>query len=343
MSVATKFHKLASPLLYKGGFYARHWLSRAAQRPFTVVLVYHRVLENDEIKEGMFDIERGVPASVFEEQMRFMLKHFAPVKASEALEASSCPLRFAVTLDDGYEDNLRVAAPILHRLGIPATFYVVSDHAGTDRRFWWERFAEIVRSTKAPHIELGGVVPEIMGNGLASRFTLQTYAQREVFFESVSAAMRAGRHEDITRHLAALADALDTPVPREEGRDYAMLDWDQLKALVQQGFEIGGHTANHRSLDYVDEAVLQNEIIDSNRVIENVLGVPVLSFAYPYGHYEDLGPSVGEALSATNCRVAYTGIQGVVEAGDKVFELKRTRLNRHYDFACAFNVQDSLR
>jgi peptidoglycan/xylan/chitin deacetylase (PgdA/CDA1 family) len=34
----------------------------------------------------------------------------------------------AVTLDDGYIDNFETASPLLSALGVPATFFVTSDH-----------------------------------------------------------------------------------------------------------------------------------------------------------------------------------------------------------------------
>ena len=80
-----------------------------------------------------------------------MLRYFKPVKPSEAFLDENTPgLRFAVTFDDGLEDNYKVAAPILARLGVPAAFYVVSDYVGTDKTFWWKTLAFIFRATKKP-------------------------------------------------------------------------------------------------------------------------------------------------------------------------------------------------
>ncbi len=43
-----------------------------------------------------------------------------------------------VTFDDGYEDNHRLAAPVLERHGFVATFFVVTDFVGTRRLFPWD-------------------------------------------------------------------------------------------------------------------------------------------------------------------------------------------------------------
>ena len=71
--------KLSSPFQYASGTYQRRWEQRAHLKPFTVVLVYHRVTADNHPKAGNFNIENGISASAFEAQIRFMLKHFVPV------------------------------------------------------------------------------------------------------------------------------------------------------------------------------------------------------------------------------------------------------------------------
>jgi peptidoglycan/xylan/chitin deacetylase (PgdA/CDA1 family) len=44
-----------------------------------------------------------------------------------------------VTFDDGYRDNLEVAAPVLRRLGIPATIYVVTGVLDGSSTYHWYR------------------------------------------------------------------------------------------------------------------------------------------------------------------------------------------------------------
>ena len=46
-----------------------------------------------------------------------------------------------VTFDDGYRDNLSVAAPILEELGVPACFFVATGSIGSAHRFAWARDA----------------------------------------------------------------------------------------------------------------------------------------------------------------------------------------------------------
>ena len=342
MPLKKTLHKAASPLLYRSGLYQKIWQKKNRRQPFTFVTFYHRVVADSDISANNFDIENGIPASVFEQQMRFLLKHFTPVKASRAQLVSSANIQFAVTLDDGYEDNYLVAAPILKKLGIPATFYVVSDFVGTDRLFWWEQVADMMHHSQRNALDLRAVIP-----GLCRQdeeipvLPLANAAERDRAYGQLCSRIRHGQHTDIASHLERLANYFSVAV-RQEGRRYALMNWTQLRELVQQGFEIGGHTASHCNVVGADKDLLQQELVSSVRHIEEKIDSPVESFAYPYGLFEMQNKVVGELLSATNCKAAYTIQQGMVTADLAAMELPRAKLNRAYDFACAFNVQDTL-
>ena len=67
--------------------------------------------------------------------------------------------------------------------------------------------------------------------------------------------------------------------------DETIMDADALRLIQQGEMEIGSHTLSHPLLHRLspDERVL--EIRESKSQLENVLGLAVESFAYPYGVY----------------------------------------------------------
>ena len=332
---------MASPVLYKSGLYQKLWQARNRKEPFSFVVIYHRVVADSPDDDSRFDIERGISASAFEQQMRFLLRHFTPVKASRVQLGINKEIQFAVTLDDGYEDNYLVAAPILKKLGIPATFYVVSDFVGTDRLFWWEQIADVMHNSDQPELDMQVVVPGLYQVNGSTVLPLRSADERDYAYRQLCACIRNGPHLDMPLHLKHVVEYFDVPV-REQGRHYNLMNWQQLSDLVRQGFDIGGHTATHCNVVGADEALLQRELIESVNVIEAQLDTTVESFAYPYGLFEASSKMVTSLLARTNCKAAFTAVQGVVNAGLPANELPRTTLNRHYDFACAFNVQDTV-
>ncbi len=343
MPVIKTLHKLVSPVLYKTGLYEKIWQTRSRQNPFSFVVVYHRVVADSSDNRARFDIERGISATEFEKQMKFLVKHFTPVKASQVqLGINRGKTQFAVTLDDGYEDNYLVAAPILKKLGIPATFYVVSDFVGTDRLFWWEQVADMMHSSDQPELDLRKVMPDVsLLSGCENVLPLDSDSARDYAFGQLCSQVRKGLHEDIPLRIKQISEYFDEPV-RELGRHYNLMKWQQLKNLVKQGFEVGGHTASHCNVIGADVTLLKHELVESINIIEKNIDAPVESFAYPYGLFKEADKEVSELLASTHCKAAFTGVQGVVNESLPRYELPRTRLNRSFPFACAFNVQDTL-
>ncbi|WP_296750900.1 polysaccharide deacetylase family protein [Thiobacillus sp.] len=65
-----------------------------------------------------------------------------------------------------------------------------------------------------------------------------------------------------------------------------MLNAAELRDMHAAGMEIGSHTVNHARLTGTDDAQLQRELVDSKAALEDLLGAPVPSFAYPYGAWD---------------------------------------------------------
>ncbi|HQU72395.1 MAG: polysaccharide deacetylase family protein [Calditrichaeota bacterium] len=67
------------------------------------------------------------------------------------------------------------------------------------------------------------------------------------------------------------------------GLTFPHMDRDNLRELHRAGWEAGGHSVTHRALRFLPEAVCRREIETSFRDLESLLGVPPVSFAYPFG------------------------------------------------------------
>jgi len=89
-----------------------------------------------------------------------------------------------------------------------------------------------------------------------------------------------------------------------------MLSLPQLKEMARAGMEIGAHTRSHARLTQLDPDALKREIAGSKEDLERMLGLPVTSFAYPYGLFD--GRCVQAArdagfLSACTTRTGWLG------------------------------------
>ncbi len=107
------------------------WL-RNRLAPGTLILRYHRVTDLP-----CDPYEQAVTPSHFAEHLEVLRKECCPLPLQDLLQAvqqGRVPRRaVAVTLDDGYADNLHNAKPLLERYAIPATVFVATGNLGTRR------------------------------------------------------------------------------------------------------------------------------------------------------------------------------------------------------------------
>lgn len=158
------------------GLFAAH-LDAVLLRNSAVVVTFHRIQDADPSDSLTID------ATAFEEHCRFFQRHFHVVPLRELVHRlerrQRVDRRLAITFDDGYRDNFENARPVLEKLSLPATFFVVTDWIGSDvvpewdRQFgvrhpWmtWDEVRTLHRSGfeigahTRTHIDLGAVPPE---------------------------------------------------------------------------------------------------------------------------------------------------------------------------------------
>ena len=113
---------------------------RRRWRDAGLVLCYHNVVGPD--NDGIGDASLHVACDRFERQMRWLAAHYQVVTLREfvARLAARRSLRSlaAVTFDDGYAGVYTHALPILDRLGIPATVFLVAEAVGKTAGFAWD-------------------------------------------------------------------------------------------------------------------------------------------------------------------------------------------------------------
>jgi peptidoglycan/xylan/chitin deacetylase (PgdA/CDA1 family) len=81
----------------------------------------------------------------------------------------------------------------------------------------------------------------------------------------------------------------------------------QLRECSAAGVEIGGHSRGHVDLRGCDDAELEAEVRGCREELEDLLGRPVRSFAYPAGRYD---ARVEAAVRAAGYRLAVTTRRG---------------------------------
>ena len=158
------------------------------------ILMYHRVGALP-IRAPAITKALTVPSRTFAAQMRWLhASGFHAITQGQLLGASLLGLPLPrrpilITFDDGYRDVLWNAAPLLHRLRMPATMYVITDRVdGNDPSFvTWselrrlERLGFDIGSHTVHHVDLTRDSPEAAAAELVvSKRTLEQRLGRAV-------------------------------------------------------------------------------------------------------------------------------------------------------------------
>lgn len=129
------------------------------------------------------------------------------------------------------------------------------------------------------------VAAQLGGPPLPPRCAVLTFDDGFADFYWTVAPVLAARELPATLYVTT--GAVHTPGRPPEGSllpPAAMLNWRQITTLDALGIEIGGHSRTHPQLDTLSGHELGDEVVDCKWELEEALGHPVASFAYPHGY-----------------------------------------------------------
>jgi peptidoglycan/xylan/chitin deacetylase (PgdA/CDA1 family) len=110
----------------------------------------------------------------------------------------------------------------------------------------------------------------------------------------------------------------------------AILSWAALAEISGCGIEIAAHSHTHPEMDRLPAPELSAQARRPKAELEDHLGLPVRSFAYPYGRYDR---RVRAAVAAAGYLGACTMNSWAATAGSHPLELPRTAVFHHTDTA----------
>jgi peptidoglycan/xylan/chitin deacetylase (PgdA/CDA1 family) len=239
-------------------------------------------------------------------QVGLLAARFEIVAAGAADLRDACPARrIALTVDDGYRDEL-LAAEVFGRHGVPGSFFVTTGFVDHPRYPWWDEIAWLTAGVPA-----GGLAPSPwLPEGLDPTGRPAADVRR-----TVNAAYKKRAGERGEEFLEWLAGA--TGRPRLDPADAAgiWMSWDDVRGLRRAGMEVGGHTVTHPILATLDADRQTAEVGESMRRLRAELDEPVDTFAYPVGAADSFDQRTRDALQAAGVRRAYSFCGGLNKPG----------------------------
>lgn len=276
-------------LSYQSGLssaYARLSASVKGDSP-ACILMYHCVPAAREVP--WIDPRNAIAADLFEQQMQFLARHRHVISIDQLTTQlvsgePFCRGTVAITLDDGYLNNLRVAAPILAKYQLPATVYLATNYINAGKNQWIDTLygAFVARSRHRLSLSLGQWHLEAGQSDAGQSETDQ------------SEVMRA--YDAIARHLIttlpperqSLLDEIDRQLAPSDYPPNMTMTWDDVRELKRRyaNITLGVHTANHIDLCAHGDLTEEEMALSIAQVLAETGDRPQ-HFAFPYNRYSE--------------------------------------------------------
>ncbi|GAC1362562.1 MAG: polysaccharide deacetylase family protein [Ktedonobacteraceae bacterium] len=290
---------LAGIFYYSGLVALARWFTRRAG-PRVVILTYHNATGGN-----------------FLQHMRYLNRHYRIMHVEAALEELYAqrkdPTRksdrrtpLVITLDDGYRDNFTYAKDVAHDLCAPISIYLIPGYIESGARFWWLEGKSMARRAQVADVTIADRTFHLAHPD--ERAALAQFIDDRVRF----ASSVAEREEFLTSTRALLNLS---PEPHVEDQDEKMLpvNWEQVKIMDEGGWvSFGAHTMHHPILSYLSDPVeMRREVAECRQALEQRLGHPVRTFAYPVGQAQHIGSDVVQAVRDAGYQWALTTSYGI--------------------------------
>lgn len=315
-------YTIASILFYTGILFV---IKTLKLRNRMVILMYHRVLDDNEKLATFSHPGICVDKDTFEKQLLFLKKHFRVLPEVDFLEHleegipfhnSSC----LITFDDGWLDNYTNAFPLLKENNLSATVFLATDYIGTGKKFWQEKIAAelfdlLLRDDKRAtpileHYDLGEVayLPRRQ-----AKIKIREFISKQKHLES----------SELLEFIDDFSKASSSVAHTDKHVD-SFLDWNKVREMSENNISFGSHSVHHYILTNLPHETAATEIRDSKKAVKKGAGRSPKLFCYPNGNYS---AEIAEEVRAAGYLAALSTKQGYLDKKSDRFSLPRISIH----------------
>lgn len=301
-------------------------LARARFKNRSLVLMYHRVVTEEERNNCLSQDGIIVTAETFEKQMRFLNEQFQLLSLKEFTECIENGKSYSrnsclVTFDDGWRDNYRNAYPILTHYRIPAVIFLATDFVGSKKPFWQEKITELIYRLRTAVKDENDLM-QLADKDIESLVRCDQRNLREGLSSYITLLKKKSKEERerIVEHLSQLVKVSAQGTTEEK----VFMSWDEIRDMAAHGITFASHGKSHVILTRLPRTEVEREAKDSRSAIEEELAMPVAAFSYPNGDYSE---DVIDVVRNNGYKVAFSTQEGMYEAGDDPYRIKRYNIH----------------
>jgi peptidoglycan/xylan/chitin deacetylase (PgdA/CDA1 family) len=209
----------------------------------------------------------------------FLLKHYRPIDLQALKQIVDHGKKtpdnvFIMTFDDGLREFYDIAAPILLKKGIPAVNFLNRDFVDNRALFFRYKASLLIdrlQENKALS-KMDEVKAWIRENG--------SHAQDD--YKQVLLHIGCAKQQQLDR----LAEYIGMDFQSYLDLEKPYMDTLQIKKLMVQGFEFGGHSNSHPEYRLIDLATQLEETIESVNYVKETFQAAYRTFAFPFTDFE---------------------------------------------------------
>ncbi len=269
----------------------------------------------------------AVSPRLFEKQVNYIKENYLVLRSEEDWSIAENKRAAVITFDDGYEDSLVNALPILEKYEAPATVFICTGNIDTEKEFWWDELERIIFFSKKGRMNF-----EILGSELA----LESDDEKRRACYELHPLLKKMGHVERKEYLHSLEIALES----SESRDYCRsLNSKQLKALSESPIiTIGGHTVTHSCLANESSEMQDYEIKESKEVIEGIINKPLHVFSYPFGQPMDYNDETIKIVQKYGYKRIFSAFPGITNNEYTNGHIPRINIGQETDFSSSIKL-----
>ncbi|MGH9200758.1 MAG: polysaccharide deacetylase family protein, partial [Vicinamibacterales bacterium] len=297
----------------------------AASWQALVILAYHGIRADESpMRNWML-----LPQSRFATQVGELRERYDVLPLDEAvarLRAGALDRPTAcITFDDGYENNLALALPVLRTHQAPATVFLATHFIGAADGLWTTALDAAFDEARAGSVDLSQ-----FGLGVWPFHSIEEARTTGIAIKNRLKDLDVGRRDEVLESVRA-----QTPDPSPAYlAEFRFLDWDQVRELERSSLvSIGAHTVHHEILARLTSESMRSEIQDSIAKVATECSRPSRGFAYPNGRANDFDVRAEGILESAGCEFALTTIAGFNSTASPRFALRRLSIAGDCDLA----------
>jgi len=243
----------------------------------------------------------------FEKQIQYLVDKYNIINLEEYNNEEETHNTCVITFDDGWEDNYKYAYPILKRYGVKATIFLTTSYINSRSWPWTDKLCFYIHNASFDKMSEIFRLIENEGYDFNGGFYSLIDTDRFIAAECLISELKKYSNRNLLTIMSKIDNLMEDQYRILEGLP-SWLDWDQIKEMRQNGIRFGAHTHKHFLLTKLSIEEAHNEIIQSKKLLQDMIGAPVNTFSYPNGYYNDEIISIVKQSGFTHAVTTHPGL-----------------------------------